>query len=239
MYQDQKILALIGARGNSAGLKNKHLLDFLGYPLIYWTIRAARKSRCLDEVVVSTDSRRIADISKHYGATLPFMRPAHLAKPDASTASMVCHCLSWLKRKKLLSYDYVVLLQPTSPLRTEKHIDQAIRFYFKTRKTPQDTLVSVKKVSEKMAWVLKLTPASYLKFCLSKTVKPRQKNRSLFLPNGAIYISPIRSFKKNGFYSQRTLAYVMSEEESMDIDTLSDFSAALVAKKKQLSLKLR
>ncbi len=226
MHSGKKILTFIGARGKSKGLKNKNILPFCGKPLILWTIGAALKSKYVDSVLVSTDSPEIAEISKQAGASVPFLRPSKYAEDHVPQMEAVYHCLDWLRENNQMDYHLFMLLQPTSPLRTSRHIDQAIDFYFNHRKTDEDTLVSVKSLNPKMAWVMEEEREGYITFCI-KNGENRQLCLPTYLPNGAIYISPIKGLvERMGFYTNKTLRFLMNETESIDIDTIEDFKQA-------------
>jgi CMP-N-acetylneuraminic acid synthetase len=227
VYDGKKILTFIGARGNSKGLKNKNILNFCGKPLILWTIEAALKSKYVDSVLVSTDSPEIAEISKQAGASVPFLRPSKYAEDHVPQVEAIYHSLDWLIQNNQMDYHLFMLLQPTSPLRAFRHIDQSIDFYFRNRKTDEDTLVSVKKLDPKMAWIMKEEKEGYITFCIKKSGGNRQICLPTYLPNGAIYISPIKGLvERVGFYTRKTLLFLMNEAESIDIDTIEDFKQA-------------
>jgi CMP-N-acetylneuraminic acid synthetase len=120
------ILGLIPARGGSKGIPDKNIKPLNGKPLIAYTIEAALKSQLLTQVVVSTDSNQIASVAQKYGATIPFKRPLDLAQDDTPALSVVQHAITQLFTMPLGKEDIVILLQPTSPLRTTQHIDEAI-----------------------------------------------------------------------------------------------------------------
>lgn len=191
-----------------------------------WTIEAALKSKYIDSVLVSTDSPEIAEISKQAGANVPFLRPSRYAEDHVLQMEAVYHCLDWLIQNNQMDYHLFMLLQPTSPLRTSRHIDQAIDFYFNNRKTDEDTLVSVKSLDSKMAWIMKEGEGGYITSCI-KNGENRQICLPTYLPNGAIYLSPIKELvERVGFYTDKTLRFLMTEEESVDIDTIEDFKQA-------------
>lgn len=241
MYGDFSLLALVPARGGSKGLPNKNTLDCAGKPLIEWTISAAQSVNFIDDVLVSTDSDAIAEISRRSGASVPFLRPAELATDDSSMVDAVKHAWENHRNAQGKCFDYVVLLQPTSPLRTSAHIHDAIEFYFKNRRSDDDTLASVYQVSQKHGWLMQSPGESdYIKFCMDVSAKnpQRQKLRPYFLPNGAIYI--VRgSALSGGFYSDKTLPFVMDATDSVDIDALADLNdAEALLRKRQDLIKL-
>lgn len=228
MYRSKRILAFIGARGGSKGLKNKNILGLAGKPLIAWTIQAALKSRYLDGVIVSTDNQRIASVARSHGADVPFLRPQDLAGDDAPIEGAIRHAIDWLKENRGEIYDFLVLLQPTSPLRGTAVIDHAIEHYFRKRKSGTDTLVSVVEAPRKMGWLLKSSGAGYVDFCFSSVRKNlnRQSLPELYLPNGAFYMAPVKVLKNRNFYNGRSIPYLMEEEKSIDIDSRHDFLKA-------------
>ena len=130
MFQSKKILSFIGARGGSKGLKNKNILNLAGKPLIAWTVEASVQSKYIDRTIVSTNSVEIASAAKDAGADVPFMRPDELATDNAPIILAMQHCLDWLEKNEGECYDYILRLQPTSPLRTVEHVDLAIENYF-------------------------------------------------------------------------------------------------------------
>lgn len=228
MFAQKRILAFIGARSGSKGLKNKNILKFQGKPLIHWSIQAALTSKYIDRVIVSTDSPKILNIAKKSGADTPFLRPEKLAQDQSSITDAIRHCIQWVKHHEQTQYDYIVMLQPTSPLRTSKHTDLSIEYYFKHRKTDKDTMVSVTQLPAKIGGLLKENKKGYIHFCFNVNLKipNRQNNPPYYLPNGAIYFGPIKMIEKEGFYTSRTFYFLMPKEESIDIDTQQDFIQA-------------
>lgn len=229
MHQKKKILAFIGARAGSKGLKDKNILNFAGKPLIQWTIDSSLRSKYIDRTLVSTDGEKIAAIARKAGADVPFLRPAPLATDKALIEDALRHALTWLKKNERVRYDLIVLLQPTSPLRTVNHIDAAIEYYFHNRKSPSDTLVSVVKAPAKAGWLMKEFPKGYIDFCFDvKGQKQRRQNiPSYYFPNGLVYLAPASVIGKGSFYSSRTLPFLMEESVSVDIDSREDFNRAL------------
>jgi CMP-N-acetylneuraminic acid synthetase len=229
MFQEKKILSFIGARAGSKGLKDKNILTFAGKPLIQWAIDSSLRSKYIDRTIVSTDGERIAEIARKAGADVPFLRPAPLATDKALIEDALRHSLTWLKKNERAKYDLIILLQPTSPLRTVKHIDDAIEHYFLNRKSSRDTLVSVVKAPDKTGWLMEQSPKGYIDFCFDvKGQKQRRQNiPSYYLPNGLIYLAPVGVIGKGSFYSSRTLPFVMDDGVSVDIDSKEDFNRAL------------
>lgn len=228
MYRGSRLIAIVPARGGSKGVPNKNILECAGKPLIEWTISAAKSVDFIDEVLVSTDSEEIAAVSRQAGATVPFLRPGELATDDASLLEAIRHAWENHPTAADARYDYVVVLQPTSPLRTGAHIVSAIKHYFENRKSDEDTLASVCQVNPKFGWLMQYAEGGeYIRFCLDINVKnpQRQELKRYFLPNGAIFIVKGTALA-DGLYRKNTLPFVMPARDSIDIDTIDEFSAA-------------
>ena len=225
MYDGNKILAIIPARSGSKGLLNKNILNCKGKPLIGWTIESAESSKYIDEVIVTTDSEQIAEVSKKFGASVPFIRPTILSNDIANTDDVIEHAINSLKVENY-NFSFLIYLQPTSPLRTTDQIDEAIELYFKQKKCDSDTLVSVYEVDKKYNWLMQKNSNGYVVFDrkVDLMVARRQELESMYMPNGAIYIANFRCF--NGFYRDSVIPYVMTWESSIDIDTREDFDKA-------------
>ncbi len=228
MYDNCSLLALIPARGGSKGLPNKNILDCAGKPLIEWTISAALGARAIDDVLVSTDAENIAAASRRAGASVPFLRPAELAKDNSAMLDVIKHAWETHVDASGRRFDYIVLLQPTSPLRTSAHIDEAVECYFKNRCSEDDTLASVYPVGQKHGWLMQVSDdREYIRFCMdARSSNPQRQNlKPYYLPNGAIFVVRGGNFK-DGLYRDNTLPYIMEAADSVDIDTSDDFDFA-------------
>jgi len=225
MLAGKKVLAFIGARSGSKGLKDKNIKDLHGKPLIAWTIEAALSSSLIDLVVVSTDSQEYADIAKNYGAKV-VIRPEELATDDASLMATVQHAYQEVQQK-FSNFDILVNLQPTSPLRTQKHIDDALALY-SHQKEKNVRVFSCFSISEKYAWIMRCDNAGFANFIdveeQKKIDHSRQENKDVLLPNGAIFILPTDDLTQ--FYNGKCIPFIMPESESIDIDTKADFDRA-------------
>ncbi len=225
MISDKSILAIITARGGSKGIPRKNITPLLGKPLIAWTIEAAKKSKYIDRLILSTEDQKIAKIGKDYGVEIPFLRPKDLATDEAKSVDCMIHAIKWLKNNDKYISDYVMLLQPTSPLRTVDDIDTALEEIFKQK---GDSLIGLCKVRKHPYWMMKIergiiTP--YYKKWVN--YQRRQDLPDIYNVNGAIYI--IKStllLKKKVFWSGKTIPYVMPEERSVDIDNKIDLKLA-------------
>ena len=233
MYKGKNILGLIPARGGSKGLPRKNIKPLLGKPLIAWTIEQALASKYLDKVIVSTDDKEIADISKKYGAEIPFMRPRELAEDNAKGIDVVLHAINWIKENnKQKHYDLIMLLQPTSPLRKSDDIDKAIELLF-LKET--QAIVSVCEVDHHPLWANTLSEDGCMKDFIRKEImnKNRQELPKFYRLNGAIYLAYCNYIKEQkGFFGKKTFTYIMPRERSIDIDSEIDFKMAeLIIKK--------
>ena len=221
MITNKKILAIITARGGSKRLPNKNILNLNGKPLISWTINEAKKSKYIDKLIVSTDDLKIAKISKEYGVEIPFLRPTKLASDTSNSLDVIKHSIEFFNNQ----FDYVLLLQPTSPLRTVIDIDKAIE----KLNTDTKAIVSVCETEHSPLWSNILPTNLNMKEFLNDEGKNK---RSQDLPvyyriNGAIYISEIDYlYKNNSFLGNQTKAFIMNKEDSIDIDTNIDFLLA-------------
>lgn len=221
----KKILAIIPARSGSKGLPDKNILPICGKPLLLYSIEAAKESGRISKIVVSTDSEQYAEIAKTGGAEVPFLRPDNLAQDSSSIADVIHHSLDYYKNQGE-TFDLVLLLQPTSPVRRAEHIQEAIDKYGREAIVGDETLVSVVKAPTKSKWLMD-KKNNYINFCFDINLSnpQRQQLTELYLPNGALYIASAKHFNKS-FYTDKTLYYEMNEADSVDIDSIEDFKSA-------------
>lgn len=223
MYKDRRILALIPARGGSKGIKKKNIVDLCGKPLIAYTIECAKSSRYIDEVIVSTDCKEIADISIKYGASVPFMRPSELASDTSKTVDTVLHVIEKFKESDLL-YDCLVLLQATQPLRTSIDVDDAIEKYYMNNEID---LASVSEVDDNPLLIRSISAEGILVPLLQiPSTCRRQDMPKYYKVNGCIYINKMSNITGDTSFNDNPLAYVMPRERSVDIDDYCDMELA-------------
>ncbi|MFJ5358501.1 cytidylyltransferase domain-containing protein [Pectobacterium sp. CHL-2024] len=212
-------LAIIPARGGSKRLPRKNIKILHGKPLIAWTIDAALSAKTVDDVIVSTDDDEIASVARQYGAQVPFIRPASLASDTSTTEDVIRHAVDFMSEKHY--YDKVIILQPTSPLRTAENIDEA-NLFFDSKNA--NAVVSVTECEHNPNWINGIDD----RYSLDGFMEPKTfKKGKLYRLNGAIYIvkrelSPDFSV----FYKKGSFAYIMSNKNSVDIDTETDFEYA-------------
>ncbi|WP_333609385.1 acylneuraminate cytidylyltransferase family protein [Arsukibacterium sp.] len=223
MMGKAKILAIVPARSGSQQLPDKNIRSFNGKPLMAWSIEAALRSAVVDTVIVSTDSAAYADIARQYGAEVPFLRPAVLSGSDAGLISALKFTVEQLALAGRY-FDWVICLQPTSPLRTSEHIKVAVQ-QFHDINDEKKSMASVYRVADKFRWLLRTTDIGTLQFIDADIAKSsafaRQHNGSVYMPNGAIFI--MQTAEMTGQYTECTYPFLMDELSSADIDTIDDF----------------
>ena len=218
-----KILAIIPARGGSKGLLGKNIKPLLGKPLVAWTIERAKNSKYIDKVIVSTDDKEIAEISRKYGAEVPFLRPKELARDDSPTIDVIMHAIDWFEKRGEY-FDIVVLLEPTSPLRKEDDLDNAIELFIKNI-DKADSLISIGEVHLENPHNMKKIEDGYVKpFIKDKNFYQRQQLPKVYFPYGVVYLSETDTLKKyKTFYQERTIPYFIERWQNYEIDDIYDF----------------
>ena len=220
-----RIVAVIPARGSSKGIPYKNIQKIAGKPLIAYTIESALKSTVLDRVIVSTDDSKIAQIAKSCGAEVPFLRPADLAMDNTPGFRVAQHAVKYLEDFETCKVDVAVILQPTSPLRGERHINATVE---KLLETNADSVVTVCKVKRHPFWSF-LCKGDRLYPFLEEgiTVSRRQDLPEIYALNGAVYaVKRQVLFEQNSLLGKDTRAVVMSDEESVDVDDYFDLFLA-------------
>ncbi len=235
MYKNKKILAIIPARGGSKGLPGKNIKELCGKPLIAWSIEQAKASKYIDEIFVSTDSREITDVAEQFGIYVPFLRPEELAKDTSPSSEFITHTIEYF-RNKGVEYDYILLLEPTSPLRDIEDIDNGIKILINNKNAK--SIVGVCKSEETHpAFLVNISKNGFLKPYLDKmTVKRRQDLDDIFFFEGSLYISDVSYFlKEQTFYHSKTLPFIFEKYKSFEVDDLVDFY--IIEKLMELKLK--
>jgi len=226
MYKGKNFLAIIPARAGSKGLVGKNIRPLCGKPLIGWSIEAGLASQYIDEVMVTTDSKEIADVARMFGASIPFLRPSDLASDVATTFDVVNHVIDFYLTEKKCQFDYIVLLEPTSPLREKFDLDLMIEKIVKMEKE-FDGIVSVGEVHEHPSIMKKIIDnqiESYVKDMAM--VMRRQDNDAAYFPYGVGYIVKTnRLLREKTFYPSRTTHYLIKRYQCYEIDDIYDFLA--------------
>jgi len=219
-----KTLGIITARSGSKEVKDKNIRKLDGKPLIAYTIESALQSQYIDEVIVSTDSDVYAAISEECGARVPFLRSKQNSTDTAKSIDVVFEVLENYK-KCGQCFENVVLLQPTSPLRTYRNIDEAFKLFYEKK---ADSVVSVCECEHSpLLCNILHSDLKLFEFINSENLERRQNLEKYYRLNGAIYISKIKILNEiQSFYGIKSYAYVMEQRESIDIDTELDFEYA-------------
>ncbi|OGG48327.1 hypothetical protein A3D66_03025 [Candidatus Kaiserbacteria bacterium RIFCSPHIGHO2_02_FULL_50_9] len=234
----KKILGIITARGGSKGIPGKNVKPLLGKPLIAYTIEAAKKSGVFDRLILSTDDEEIARVAREYGCEVPFMRPSELAQDTTPHLPVVQHAVEWLREHEKYSPDYLLILQPTSPLRQAFHIKEAVELMLKEE---PDSVLSVAPIPEhfssKKAMILQTDGRLTLLggSPVWKRVSRRQDLGKEYRSAGMIYLCKtelIFDKESPNLFGERTLPYVVEEKYLADIDHPEDWEAAEHALKK-------
>lgn len=225
MYQGKRVLGLIPARAGSKGVPGKNIKLLAGKPLISYTIEAAKASGIFDFLMVSTDGEEIAATAVKAGADVPFIRPPELAADDAKGIDVLYQTMDWCEKNNK-NFDWVMLLQPTSPLRSYKDILSACGIMEKRR---AEAVVSVCEVDDHPWWCNTL-PSNH---SMNSFLRPeaimtnRQDLPAYYKINGAVYLAKWEFiYQRGSWYGPHTYAYVMPQKRSLDIDSLIDFELA-------------
>ena len=211
-------LFVIPARGGSKGLPGKNIKDLCGKPLIAYSIDVARAFVDDEHICVSTDSEKIKGVVECYGLSVPFIRPYYLATDTATSNDVLVHAVNFFKEKGR-GYKRLVLLQPTSPLRSVNDVADSLALY----RDDIDMVVSVTK-SHAPAVLCNEDENGYIQLIYNKTATGRQQLQEMYEFNGAVYVMNIQSLLEKGIAGfSKKVKYVMSKENSVDIDDIYDF----------------
>lgn len=230
MIHNKSVLAIIPARGGSKGIPRKNIRLLAGKPLIAWTIEEAKKSKYIDRLILSSEDEEIIEVAKNYGCEVPFVRPKELSKDETPGIEPVLHAI-----ENLSEYNYIVLLQPTSPLRNIQDIDQAIE---KCDQNNGIAVVSVTESDKSPYWMYNLESNEIMKPIINVTEFPirRQDAPKSYVLNGAVYVATCENIiSEKSFFQRKNIAFIMPKERSIDIDSQVDIDIceALIRKIKK------
>ncbi len=226
MINGKSVLAIIPARGGSKGLPGKNIKELCGKPLVAWPICTAKNSSYVDKIIVSTDDPKIGEIARQEGAEVPFLRPSELATDISTTISVIIHAVNFLL-KRGESFDYCLLLEPTSPL-TEKHdVNEALELLDSMR-SKADAIVGVSEViSTHPVFDVRITRGGLISPYVGEDFSAagrRQDLEKLYFFDGSLYISDMKTLlEKQTFYHSRTLPYITPKWKSFEVDDIVDF----------------
>lgn len=224
MYKGKRILAIIPARGGSKGLPGKNIRELCGKPLIAWSIEHAQKSKYVDEIFISTDSQEIANVAEKYGAPCPELRPAELARDTAPSSEFIVYTIQKLQ-KEGKSFDYFILLEPTSPLRDVEDVDKSIEIMVDNPEA--ESMMGVTKAEDtNPAFMVKLGEnGMMIPFMGKAETLRRQDIPDAFYFEGTVYLSKCDAYvEKRAFYHDKTLPYIVPKWKSFEIDDIIDFT---------------
>lgn len=224
MYKGKRILAIIPARGGSKGLPGKNIKNLCGKPLIAWSIEHALQSKYIDELYISTDSLDIALVAEQCGVKVPELRPNEYASDTAPSSAFILYTIEKLKNEGQ-TFDYFILLEPTSPLRDVEDIDCSIEMLVNT--PDADSIVGLCKAED-------IHPAFMVKISIDGLLSPyeaemktlrRQELSDVFFFEGTVYVSKVNAFiEKKAFYHDKTLPYIVPKWKSYEVDDIIDFT---------------
>lgn len=220
MIDGKKVLAVITARGGSKRLPGKNIAELQGHPMVSWSVFAAKASRYLDRVILSSDDDEIIEAAKAAGCDVPFRRPKELASDTSSTTDTLIHALESIGE----DFDYLVLLQATSPLRIPADIDACIELAHRT--TGSAITVTECKPPE---WIFHVDEHGFMNAVLNKEGNESLASESMpsYIVNGAVYVTKVSEFlRSRTLKSECTQAHIMPRERSIDIDTPLDLLIA-------------
>lgn len=219
MINSKKVLAIIPARGGSKGVPRKNIRNLAGKPLIAWTIEEAKKSKYIDRLILSSENDEIIKTAIKYNCEVPFIRPSKLAQDDTSGIAPILHALEEVK-----GFDYVISLQPTSPLRIAADIDACIE---KMIRSNSSACVSVAEPGNSPYWMYTMNDKGNMAPLIDQgsLILRRQDLPIVYSLNGAIYVAEVNWLQKSkSFLTAETVAFIMPNNRSYDIDTENDFN---------------
>ena len=225
MFKHNKIVCVIPARGGSKRLPGKNIKELLGKPLIAYTIEQAKSSKYIDRIIVSTDSKKIAEVSRLWGAEVPYIRPESLARDTIGTLDVLLHAIDWLEKKGKYFFEILVLLHVTTPLRKTEDIDKAIEILLEE---DADNVFSVTEAHRNPYFnMVEMDPSLNVKLVKRGNFVTRQSAPRVFDMNSSIYVwwKDILKTKKS-ICLKKSRLYFMPKERSIDIDDTFDFKIA-------------
>lgn len=223
-----RVLFIVTARGGSKGVPQKNIKLIGGLPLVAYKIISAKKCSVENRIIVSTDDTEIAEVAKQYGAEVPFIRPEYLATDNASSMDVVEHAMNWIEENDDSTYDYVCLLEPSSPFATAQDFDNAFRII---QEKDADTLLGMEEADVNSRFIHELDENKGLSYFYEaiKSIQSvrRQDQKMEYTMNGCMYIAKWDYFKKNKlFHAMNSVPYIMPREKSIEIDTMIDYEFA-------------
>ncbi len=219
-----EIICIIPARKNSKRIKNKNIINFKGKPLICHAISKAKKCKEIKKVYVSTDSQKIAKIASISGADVPFLRPRHLSNDNVHSSKVILHHLKKIYSNSEINDIGVIMLLPTSPLIKVSSIKKCIQLF---RKNPNSSVIAVNKLTKNLSSIRRIKNGKLMPVIKTTNFNVQTQSENNYLVSGSIYISSKKNLEYHkSFHTNNVLPYVISEEESIDINSKYDFKVA-------------
>jgi N-acylneuraminate cytidylyltransferase/CMP-N,N'-diacetyllegionaminic acid synthase len=228
MLNNRKVLGIIPARAGSKGLPGKNTKHFCGKPLISYAIEAGSNCEFIDNLIVSTDSEEIAEIARTLGAQVPFMRPSNLALDITLSSDVIIHALDFFENNMDQIFDYVILIEPTSPLRDSTDLTYAMKYLLKHESAKSIVGICLTE-NQNPNYLFKLQGNNNLvKYDKANKTPPRRQDLDdVYFVEGSLYISDVDYFRqKNTFYHDKTIGYILPKWKSIEIDDIFDFIMA-------------
>lgn len=224
MYKGKKILCVVPARSGSKGLKQKNILKIKNKELIYYPINAGLKSKFVDYVLFSSDSRKYLKIAKRYKANCPFLRPKKISKDSSTSFEVIRHAIEFLKKNLNKEFEYVICLEPTSPLTSSKDVDNSIRLIIDKRSNSLVSVMKSEKYSIPYHFKMNKNKNIYPATTNKNFNKRRQLIKNTYILDGSLYVAKIKDYLKfKGFFTPKTIGMVMPKIKNFEIDDFFDF----------------
>ncbi len=237
------IVCIITARGGSKRIPRKNIKDFLGKPLLAWSIEVAKKSDVLDRIIVSTEDDEIARVAKNYGAEVPFIRPLELAQDTTLTLPVIQHAVEWLRKNESYMTDWVVLLEPPSPGRQAFHIREVVKI-LREKNSEIDSINGVSEIpghfsplrafkSDEKNMLTRYPDGELIRNLINRN----QDLPKLYFNNSSIYAFKAENLTKDppSLWGDKVLGYLMDIKYAMDIDTPEEWLDAEIKMKRLLT----
>lgn len=223
MYKGEKVIGVIPARGGSKGILGKNIKPIYGKPLIAWTIEVALASELIDEVIVSTDSLEIKEVAEQFGARVPYLRPDYLAEDTSTSMDVLMHALDHMENEESKTFDVLLMLEPTSPLREVKDIDHSLKSLIDHNWAR--SIAGVANVEgANPDFVIRLDEGM-MRSKVNFVVKRRQDIEDYYFYEGTIYASYVTDLReRRNFYHNEALGYIVPKWKSFEIDDPIDFT---------------
>ena len=223
MIKSKKVLAVIPARGGSKGLPGKNIRPLLGKPLIVWTIENAKESKYIDQICISTDSPEIAAVAESAGVKVPFLRPAELAGDKSTSFEVAKHAIGFY-RNLGQEFEYIILLEPTSPIRKKTDIDVMLE-KLNNLSPDFDAITSIGQVNLNTSLLIESIDETKIQFRVGTKFARRQDEPTHYYPFGVAYISKIKVLlDEKTFYPKRQTYFIIDRSQCYEIDDIYDFT---------------